>query len=263
MTEQDPTVVEKDSVAIDAMPIQRVALVTGASRGIGRATALRLAQDGFAVMINYSKDPKPAYELAKAITEAGGRAQTFRADVSNPGDVKSMVDVTLKDFGRIDVLVNNAGITRDTLLLRLSEPDWDAVLDTNLKGAYLCTRAVLKSMWVRRSGKIINVASVAGIVGNPGQTNYSAAKAGLIGFTKATAREVAARNINVNAVVPGFIETELTDKLPDDVKAKILERIPLQRFGLVNDVAEMIAFLASDQALYITAQLFVVDGGLT
>lgn len=240
----------------------KVALVTGGSRGIGRAIALLLAERGAKVVINYVRGQDEANAVVAAITEKGGQAQALQGDVSVAADAQNLIDATVKTFGKIDILVNNAGITKDTLMMRMSETDWDAVLDTNLKGAYLCAKAVLRPMLKAKGGRIINISSVSGQAGSGGQANYSAAKAGLIGFTKALAREVGSRNITVNAVAPGFIETEMTHGLADEFKKKILEQVPLERFGQPEEVAEAVAFLASDAAAYITGHVLAVNGGM-
>ena len=238
----------------------KVAIVTGASRGIGRATALALAGEGAKVVVNYARSSNAADEVVQEITQAEGEAIAIKADVSKIEDVDSLIKQTTEKFKRIDVLVNNAGITRDTLLLRMKPEDWQAVIDLNLTGVFLCTRAVSKLMLKQRSGRIINIASVAGQMGNPGQANYSAAKAGVIGFTKTVAKELASRGVTVNAVAPGFIETDMTHALKAD---EILKFIPLNRYGKPEEVAGMIRFIAADPAAaYITGQVFNVDGGM-
>ena len=240
----------------------RVALVTGASRGIGRAIAQTLGASGATVIVNYKSNADAAEEVVRAIGETSGRAVAIQADVSEPAGVEQLFKRIQADHGQLDVLVNNAGITRDNLLLRMKEEDFDAVLNTNLRGVYLCTKAALRPMMKRGGGRIINITSVVGLMGNPGQANYAAAKAGLIGFTKSIAREMASRNITVNAVAPGYIETELTDTLSEQVRAAILESVPLARLGQPQDVANLVCFLASDAAAYITGQTITVDGGM-
>jgi 3-oxoacyl-[acyl-carrier protein] reductase len=239
---------------------QQVAIVTGASRGIGRATALALASEGANVVVNYASSSGAAEEVVKAITDAGGSAIALQADVSKLEQVDALVNNTVEKFGRVDVLVNNAGITRDALLLRMKPEDWQAVIDLNLTGVFLCTRAVSKIMLKQRSGRIVNITSVAGQMGNPGQANYSAAKAGVIGFSKTVAKELASRGITVNAVAPGFIATDMTSNLKSE---EILKYIPLARYGEPEEVAGMVRFLAADPAAaYITGQVFNVDGGM-
>lgn len=240
----------------------KTALVTGASRGIGRAIALRLAAEGARVAINYAGNVKAAEEVKAAIEAAGGTAILCRADVADSAAVEAMVADVAKEFGAIDILVNNAGITRDTLLMRMKDEDFAKVLDTNLKGVFYCTKAVAKLMMKKRAGRIINMASVVGLVGNAGQTNYAAAKAGVIGFSKSAAKELASRGITVNAVAPGFIGTDMTADLPESVKEKALSDIPLGRAGQPEDVANAVLFLASEQASYITGQVVHVDGGM-
>lgn len=240
----------------------KTALVTGASRGIGRAIALRLAAEGARVAINYAGNVKAAEEVKAAIEAAGGTAILCRADVADSAAVEAMVADVAKEFGAIDILVNNAGITRDTLLMRMKDEDFAKVLDTNLKGVFYCTKAVSKLMMKKRSGRIVNMASVVGLVGNAGQTNYAAAKAGVIGFSKSAAKELASRGITVNAVAPGFIGTDMTADLLESVKEKALSDIPLGRAGKPEDVANAVLFLASDQASYITGQVVHVDGGM-
>ncbi|MBE9135824.1 3-oxoacyl-[acyl-carrier-protein] reductase [Nodosilinea sp. LEGE 07088] len=239
----------------------QVALVTGASRGIGRAIAIALAAAGAQVVVNYARSSTAADEVVATITQAGGTAIAMQADVSQADQVDGLISNTIEKFSRVDILVNNAGITRDTLLLRMKPEDWQAVIDLNLTGVFLCTRAVAKLMLKQRSGRVINIASVAGQMGNPGQANYSAAKAGVIGFTKTIAKEMASRGVTVNAVAPGFIETDMTGELPNT--ADILKFIPLGRFGQPEDIAGMVRFLAADPAAaYITGQVFNVDGGM-
>ena len=240
----------------------KTALVTGASRGIGRAIALCLAAEGARVAINYAGNVKAAEEVKAAIEAAGGTAILCQADIADSAAVEAMVANVVKEFGTIDILVNNAGITRDTLLMRMKDEDFTKVLDTNLKGVFYCTKAISKLMMKKRSGRIVNMASVVGLVGNAGQTNYAAAKAGVIGFSKSAAKELASRGITVNVVAPGFIGTDMTAGLPESVKEKMLTDIPLGRMGEPEDVASAVLFLASDQASYITGQVVNVDGGM-
>lgn len=240
----------------------KIVLVTGAGRGIGRATALKLGEAGAKVAVNYNASEAPAREVADAIVAAGGEADIFKADVSKADEVDSLVSGLTKDWGRIDILVNNAGITRDNLMMRMSQDEWDAVLDTNLRSAYFTSRAVLRTMLRNRWGRIVNISSVVGLTGNAGQANYAAAKAGLIGFTKSLAKEVGSRNITANAVAPGFIETDITAGLPETLKAEMLKVIPAERYGQPDDVANVVLFLASDLAAYVTGQVINADGGM-
>lgn len=239
----------------------QVALVTGASRGIGREVALMLAAEGAKLTI-CSRSTEELAKLRDEIISRGGVCLDLKTDVQVHTEVEDAVKKTLDTYGRIDILVNNAGVTRDNLLARMSEDDWNFVLSVNLRGTFLFTRAVSKPMIKQRKGKIVNIASVIGLTGNAGQANYAASKAGIIGFTKSVAKELAKRNVCVNAVAPGFIETEMTDKLSEDVKTAILGQIPLGRFGSPKDVAQTVLFLASDQANYMTGQVLVVDGGM-
>ena len=239
-----------------------VAIVTGSGRGIGRAIALELAAAGVKVVVNYAGRSDKAEETLALIKETGGIGLVVQADVSQGADVDRLLKTTLEHFGKIDILVNNAGITRDSLLLRMKEADWDSVMATNLKGAYLCTKAVSKGMLKQRSGVIVNISSVVGLSGNAGQANYAAAKAGLIGFTKSIAKEFASRGIRVNAVAPGYIFTDMTETLPEGTQNEVLRGIPLGRIGNPEDVAKVVRFLVSPEASYITGQTLCVDGGM-
>ncbi|MBP5199491.1 MAG: 3-oxoacyl-[acyl-carrier-protein] reductase [Schwartzia sp.] len=240
----------------------KCALVTGASRGIGRAVALKLASEGAKVALNFAGNEAAANEVRQEIEAMGGQAILVRADVADEAAVQEMVQRTADAFGRIDILVNNAGITRDGLLARMKEEDWDAVLSTNLKGVFLTTKAAAKLMMKQRAGRIVNMASVVGVTGNAGQANYSAAKAGVIGFTKTIARELASRGVTANAVAPGFIDTDMTSVLSDKAKEAALTGIPLGRMGTPEDIAAAVLFLVSDQSSYITGQVLHVDGGM-
>ncbi|MBI4202561.1 MAG: 3-oxoacyl-[acyl-carrier-protein] reductase [Chloroflexi bacterium] len=238
------------------------ALVTGASRGIGRAVALRLARDGAKVGINYRANQEAAEAVTQAVRNAGSEALLLPADVASATQVQGMFQEVERTWGGVDILVNNAGINRDSLIMRMSEEDWDAVLDTNLKGAFLCARAAARTMVRKRWGRIINMSSVIGVAGNAGQANYAASKAGLIGLTRALAKELASRNITVNALTPGFIDTDMVSGMSEEAKAFVRARIALDRFGTVEDVAALVAFLASPEAGYITGQVIGIDGGL-
>ncbi|MBI3953169.1 MAG: 3-oxoacyl-[acyl-carrier-protein] reductase [Chloroflexi bacterium] len=240
----------------------KVALVTGSGRGIGRAVALRLAQDGAALAIS-DVDAAGGQAVVQELQGQGRQAQFYPADVAAADQVNQLVDRIMADLGGLHVLVNNAGITRDALLLRMSDEDWDRVLTVNLKGAFLCTRAALRPMLRQRWGRIINIASVVGLVGNAGQANYAASKAGLVGLSKATAKEAASRGVTVNAIAPGFIDTAMTKGLKEELKQEILKQIPLGRLGQPEDIAAAVAFLASEEARYITGHVLCVDGGLT
>ncbi|HWQ72838.1 MAG TPA: 3-oxoacyl-[acyl-carrier-protein] reductase [Desulfitobacteriaceae bacterium] len=239
-----------------------VAVVTGAARGIGRAIALELAAAGAKVVVNDVGNLDQAEETVKQIMGAGSEAMFIQADVTNASDVDRLVSTTLEKYGKIDILVNNAGITRDNLLIRMKEEDWDRVLNINLKSVFLCTKAVSRGMLKQRSGAIVNIASVVGIFGNPSQANYAASKAGIIGFTKSTAKELASRGIRVNAVAPGYISTDMTAILPDEIKKEFIKGIPLGHMGTAEEVAKAVLFLVSPAASYITGQILAVDGGM-
>lgn len=240
----------------------KVAIVTGASRGIGRSVAIALAKAGAKVVINYAGNAAAAAEVKTIIEAAGGESLLMQADVAKDEAVAAMVKQTMETFGRIDILVNNAGITRDNLLMRMKEEDWDAVLNTNLKGVFMCTKQISKVMMKQRTGKIVNMTSVVGLMGNAGQSNYAAAKAGVIGFTKSMAKELASRGITVNAIAPGFINTDMTAVLSEQVKEGLATKIPAGRLGDPEDVAAAVLFLVSDSANYITGQTLNVDGGM-
>ena len=240
----------------------KVAVVTGSSRGIGRAIALRLAEGGAKVVVNYQGNEAAANEVVEQIRAFDGEGIAVQADVSQPAEAQALIDAAKRAFGRVDILVNNAGTTRDTLIMRMSEEEWDIVIDTNLKGSFNCIKAVSRQMMRQRSGRIVNITSVAGIGGNPGQANYASAKAGLIGLTKTVAKELGSRGITCNAVAPGFVPTDLTASVPEELLQVAVERTPLGRMGTPDDMAAAVAFLASDQASFITGQILAVDGGL-
>lgn len=244
------------------MPEKKIALVTGAGRGIGRAIALALAEKGMFVIVNYNGSAAKAQETVEKIRQAGGEAVSAACDVSDYNACGEMITALVKEYGHIDVLVNNAGITRDNLLMKMSEEDFDRVIAVNLKGCFNTIKHLSRQLLKQRSGKIINISSVTGVMGNAGQANYCASKAGVIGLTKSAARELGSRGITVNAVAPGFIETEMTESLPDTVKAALTEQILLKRTGTAEEVAKAVAFLASDAANYITGQVISVDGGM-
>jgi 3-oxoacyl-[acyl-carrier protein] reductase len=241
----------------------RVAVVTGGGRGIGRAVAVRLANEGANVAISYRSNDAAAEEVAEEVRAAGAQCETFQGDVASPEDVDALFKGVGEAFGPVEILINNAGLTRDNLMMRMKENEFDEVLSTNLKGTYLCTRAALRPMVRARWGRIVNVSSVVGLVGNAGQANYAASKAGIIGFTKSVAREVAQRGITANVVAPGYVETELTSSLSEEVKDRIREQVPAGRFAEAEEVAEVVAFLAGEGAGYITGQTLAVDGGMT
>jgi 3-oxoacyl-[acyl-carrier protein] reductase len=241
----------------------RVAIVTGGGRGIGRAVAVRLAKEGANVAITYRSNDAAAEEAAEEVRAAGAQSETFQGDVATPEDVAALFEGVGEALGRVEILVNNAGLTRDNLMMRMKESEFDEVLRTNLKGTYLCTRAALRPMIRARWGRIVNISSVVGLVGNAGQANYAASKAGIIGFTKSVAREVAQRGITANVVAPGYVETELTQSLTDDIKDQIKSQVPAGRFAEAEEVAGVVAFLAGEDAGYVTGQTLAVDGGMT
>lgn len=241
----------------------KIALVTGASRGIGSAIAKGLAKAGYYVIVNYARSSAAAEEVLKDIEAQGGQGMISQCDIADYSAVEAMVKTISKEVGTIDLLVNNAGITKDQLMLRMTEEDFSSVIDINLKGTFNCTKAVTRSMFKARQGNIINISSVIGVIGNVGQVNYAASKAGVIGMTKSLAREYAARNIRVNAIAPGFIESDMTDALSEDVKKSIMDKVPLNKLGQPEDVANLVEFLASEKARYITGQVLAVDGGMT
>jgi 3-oxoacyl-[acyl-carrier protein] reductase len=240
----------------------KIAIVTGGSRGIGRGIALELAKRGATIVVNYNINADAANEVVEKITADGGKAMAFKADVGEEEGANALVKAAIEAYGKLDILVNNAGTTRDNLIMMMKPEDFDTVIKTNLRSTWLCSKAAVKSMMRKRYGRIINITSISGIAGNGGQTNYSASKAGIIGFTKSLAREVSSRNITVNAVAPGFVLTDLTKDLPPEMTSKLNENIPLGRWGAIEDVAYSTAFLASDEAAYITGHVLVVDGGM-
>ena len=240
----------------------KIAIVTGASRGIGRELALALAKEGAAVIVNYNGSEAKALEVVALIEAAGGKAEAVQCNIADYQKTAEMMKYVVDKYGRVDILINNAGLTKDNLLMKMSEEEYDMVLDTNLKGAFNCTKHLSRQFLKQKSGRIINMSSVCGVIGNAGQANYSASKAGLIGMTKAVAKELGSRGITCNAVAPGFIDTEMTEVLPDTVKAAAIEAIPMKRFGTTGDVADLVVFLASDKAKYITGQVICVDGGM-
>jgi 3-oxoacyl-[acyl-carrier protein] reductase len=242
--------------------VGKTAIVTGGSRGIGKATALKLAELGANVVINYTSSSERADAVVEEIKKTGRESFAIKTDVSKFEEVQSFIKKVEERFSTIDILVNNAGVTRDNLLIRMKEEEWDQVILTNLKGTYNCTKAVIRKMLRQRNGKIVNIASVAGVIGNVGQANYAASKAGIIGFTKSIAKELASRGINVNAVAPGFIQTDMTDILSDEAKQFLIEQIPMKQLGVPEDVANLIVFLCSDSSKYITGQVIHVDGGM-
>lgn len=241
---------------------EKIALVTGAGRGIGREIALTLAKNGATVIVNYNGSKASADEVVEEITKSGGKAEAIQCNVADFAESEELVKAVLEKYKRVDILVNNAGITRDNLIMRMSEEDYDAVLDTNLKGTFNMMRHLSRSFIKQRSGKIINITSVSGVLGNAGQANYSASKAGVIGLTKSVARELASRGINVNAVAPGFINTDMTKNMTNDAKKAVNEMIPMGKMGSAKDIADMVMFLASDNSNYITGQVICVDGGM-
>ena len=241
----------------------KTAIVTGGSRGIGRAVCLELAKGGANVVLCYAGNESAANDAVAACEALGAKALAVRCDVADAGEVKALVDTAVKAFGRVDILVNNAGITRDGLLLTMREEDFDAVVATNLRGTFLCMKAVARPMMRQRYGRIVNLSSVVGLRGNAGQVNYAASKAGVVGMTKSLAKELASRNVTVNAVAPGFIETDMTAAMPESAKTATLAAIPMQRLGAAEDVARAVAFLASDEAAYITGQVLAIDGGMS
>lgn len=240
----------------------KIVLVTGAGRGIGASIAKRFASEGAEVIVNYSGNDEAAQKTVDEITATGGQAQKYKCSVNDSESVKVMIDEIIKKFGRIDILVNNAGITKDGLMLRMTDEDFDRVIDVNLKGTFNCTKYVSKYMLKQKSGKIINISSVVGLSGNAGQVNYSASKAGIIGITKSAAKELSSRGITVNAVAPGYVDTDMTKVLSDNIRNEILKNIPLQRMGNVEDISNCVTFLASEDASYITGQVISVDGGM-
>ena len=240
----------------------KIVLVTGAGRGIGASIAKRFASEGAEVIVNYSGNDEAAQKTVDEITATGGQAQKYKCSVNDSESVKVMIDEIIKKFGRIDILVNNAGITKDGLMIRMTDEDFDRVIDVNLKGTFNCTKYVSKYMLKQKSGKIINISSVVGLSGNAGQVNYSASKAGIIGITKSAAKELSSRGITVNAVAPGYVDTDMTKVLSDNIRNEILKNIPLQRMGNVEDISNCVAFLASEDASYITGQVISVDGGM-